>query len=176
MNAVSLAYSNTQMQQKEKSWNDDPFDLRGFVTGVTKVSNHASNFNNYVQELVYNYGKNVGDNYELNIDKLSSPCQFELTRLYIESIDREIEWACYGEDESINSSFLCAMLSMLSDSNPKTRDNFARVTTLNIFKYYKDVLQNVLNDACEEYFCNQMHEAGYRQERDMNHGDLIYKF
>ena len=91
MNALSLAYSNAQKQQ---SWIDDPFEFKGFVTGVTKISDHQRNLNDYLQELVYSYGKHIGDNYELDLNKLSTPCQLELARLYIESIDREIEWAC----------------------------------------------------------------------------------
>lgn len=175
MNALSLAYSNAQKQHQEPSWSDDPFDFKGFVTGVTKVSDHTRNLNDYTQELVYSYGKHIGDNYELDLDKLSSPCQLELARLYIESIDREIEWACYGSDQTLNSDFLCAMLAMLKDSNPKTRANFAQVTTRNILIYYKDTLQAILDTACQDFFCNEMSEAGYRAEQDMDHGDVVWR-
>lgn len=172
MNALSLAYSNAQ---KQSSWIDDPFETKGFVTGVTKMSDHVRNLNDYTQELVYSYGKHIGDNYELDLDKLSSPYQLELARLYIESIDREIEWACYGEDQTLNSDFLCAMLSMLKDSNPKTRANFAQVTTRNILTYYKDTLQEILDTACNDYYCNEMNQAGYRAEQDMDHGDVVWR-
>ena len=175
MNALSLAYFNTQKQQQESSWTDDPFGFRGLVTGVTKISDHQRNLNDYTQELVYSYAKHVGDNYELDLDKLSSPCQLELARLYIESIDRDIEWACYGEDQTLNSEFLCAMLAMLKDSTPHTRTNFAQVTTRNILAYYKETLQDLLDTACQDYFCNEMHEAGYRAEQDMDHGDVVWR-
>jgi hypothetical protein len=171
MNELSLAYSNAQ---KQPSWNDDPFNFNGIVTGVTKISDHQRNLNDYLQELVYSYGKHVGDNYELDLNKLSTPYQLELARLYIESIDREIEWAFYGEDQTLNSDFLCAMLAMFKDSNPKTRANFAQVTTRNILVYYKDTLQDILNTACEDYFCNEMHEAGYSSHQDMEHGDFVW--
>ena len=174
MNALSLAYSNAQKQHQEPSWSDDPFDFRGFVTGVTKVSDHVRNLNDYTQELVYSYAKHCGDHYELDLDKLSSPYQLELVRLYIESIDREIEWACYGDDQSINSDFLCAMLAMLKDSTPKTRANFAQVTTRNLLTYYKEALQNVLDEACHDLHCNEMNNAGYHQEQDMEHGDVVW--
>ncbi len=172
MNALSLAYFNTQ---KQTSWNDDPFGFHGLVTGVTKISDHQRNLNDYLQELVYSYGKHVGDNYELDLNKLSSPCQLELARLYIESIDREIEWACYGEDQTLNSDFLCAMLAMLKDSNPKTRAKFAQVTTVNVLKYYHETLQDLIDTACQDYYCNEMHEAGYRAEQDMDHGDIVWR-
>jgi len=174
MNALSLAYSTTQKQQQESSWSDDPFEYKGF-TGVTRLSEHTRNLNNYTDELVYSYGKHVGDNYELDLDKLSSPCQLELARLYIESIDREIEWACYGEDQTLNSDFLCAMLAMLKDSNPKTRAKFAQVTTVNVLKYYHNSLQEILNSACEDYFCKEMSEAGYHSNQDMDNGDIVWR-
>lgn len=172
MNALSLAYSNAQ---KQTSWNDDPFNFNGLVTGVTKISDHQRNLNDYLQELVYNYGKHIGDNYELDLNKISTPYQLELARLYIESIDREIEWACYGDDQTLNSDFLCAMLAMFKDSNPKTRAKFAQVTTVNVLKYYHQTLQDLIDTACQDFFCAQMSEAGYHADYDMEHGDLVWK-
>lgn len=172
MNALSLAYSNAQ---KQTSWSDDPFDLKGFVTGVTKLSDHQRNLNDYALDLVSCYAKFKDDHYELDLDMLSSPYQLELAQHYIESIDREIEWACYGDDESINSEFLCALLAMLKDSTPKTRLNFAQVTTRNILIYYKDKLNEILSDACDTFYNNEMHEAGYRCEQDMEHGDFVWR-
>lgn len=169
MNALSLAYSNAQ---KQTSWIDDPFDIKGFVTGVTKMSDHTRSLNDYALELVGSYAEFIGDQYELNLEKLSSPYQLELVRLYIESIDREIEWACYGEDQTINSDFLCAMLAMLHDSNPRTRAKFAQVTTVNLIAYYKEALQDILDTACHDLHCAEMDNAGYHQEQDMEHGDF----
>lgn len=175
MNALSLAHFNTQNQQEETSWSDDPFGFKGLVTGVTKISDHQRNLDNFIQELVGSYGVYCQDHYELSLDKLSSPYQLELAALYIESIDREIEWACYGEDQTLNSEFLCALLSMLKDSTPKTRTNFAQVTTRNILVYYKESLQNLLDIGCDVYFNNEMHEAGYHAEQDMEHGDVLWR-
>jgi hypothetical protein len=174
MNALSLAYSNAQKQHQEPSWSDDPFDIKGFVTGVTKISDHQRNLRDYALEMVASFGKFKGDHYELNLDMLSSPYQLEFARLYIESIDREIEWACYGDDQTLNSDFLCAMLAMLKDSNPKTRAKFAQVTTVNVLKYYHQSLQELINTACQDFFCNEMHEAGYRADYDQEHGDVVW--
>jgi len=172
MNVISLAHARAQNQ--ETSWSDDPFDLKGFVTGVTKVSSHERNLRDYALDLVGSYAKFKDDQYELTLDMLSSPYQLEFAALYIESIDREIEWACYGDDQTLNSDFLCALLAMLKDSNPKTRLKFAQVTTVNVLKYYKDTLQEILDNACEEFYNNEMHEAGYRCEQDMEHGDVVW--
>lgn len=173
MNVVSLSHNYAKKQIKP-SWNDDPFDLKGAFAGVAKMS-YERNLDDFIQELVSSYGVHCQDHYELFLDKLSSPYQLELAALYIESIDREIEWACYGEDQTLNSDFLCALLSMLKDSTPKTRANFAQVTTRNILIYYKDTLQNLLDIGCEAYFNNEMHEAGYRAEQDMEHGDVVWR-
>jgi len=171
MNALSLAYSNAQ---KQESWSDDPFDIKGFVTGVTKILDHERNLRDYALEMVANFGKFKSDHYELNLDMLSTSYQLEFARLYIESIDREIEWACYGDDQTLNSDFLCAMLAMLKDSNPKTRAKFAQVTTVNILTYYKDTLNNLLDTACEDFYNNEMENAGYQCNQDMEHGDFYW--
>lgn len=174
MNALSLAYSNAQKQHQESSWSDDPFDIKGLVTGVTRVSSHKRNLEDYALDMVSSYAKFKDDHYELSLDMLSSPYQLEFARLYIESIDREIEWACYGEDQTLNSNFLCALLAMLKDSNAQTRAKFAQVTTGNVLAYYKETLQNILDEACDSYYTNQMHEAGYRCEQDLDHGDFVW--
>lgn len=175
MNVISLARTRARNQHQEPSRSDDPFDFNGIVTGVTKVSIHIRTLNEYTQELVCSHGEFVSGQYELNLEKLSSPYQLELARLYIESIDREIEWACYGDDQTLNSDFLCAMLAMLKESNPETRDHFADVTTRNILIYYKEALQGLLNTACQDYYNNEMHEAGYHCEQDMEHGDFHWR-
>ena len=171
MNRLSLAYCNAQ---KQSSWIDDPFDLKGFVTGVTPLSNQNS-LENYAIDLVSSYGEFIGDNYELNFEKLSSPYQFELARLYIESIDREIEMACYGDNPDLNSDFLCAMLVMLKDNSPKSRANFAQITLKNIVIYYKETLQEILDNAASNLYRNEMNSAGYHCEQDMDHGDVVWR-
>ena len=82
MNVLSLAYFNKQ-KQSTPSWMDDPFDL-GYVTGVTKVSDHKRNLDNYALDMVGSFGKFKDDHYELDLDMLSSPYQLEFAQLYIE--------------------------------------------------------------------------------------------
>jgi hypothetical protein len=168
MNALSLAYFNPE-KQTAPTWMDDPFNW-GNVTGVTPLS-HKRTVEDYALELVSKYGEFIGNQFELDLEKVSSPYQLELVRLYIESIDREIEWACYGEDQSINSDFLCAMLAMLKDYNPQTRANFAQVTTRNLIAYYKDSLQEIIDTACSDLYFREINESGY-QSQDMQHGDV----
>lgn len=171
MNARSLSHNYVQKQQS--SWNGDPFGLEGLVTGVTPLS-HQRSLEDYAQELVSSYAEFIGNQYELHLEKLSAPLQFELARLYIESIDREIEWACYGDDQTLNSDFLCALLAMLKSDNPKTRANFAKVTSENVVIYYAKTLQEILNCACDEYYGNEMNEQGYHAQQDRDSGDVIW--
>jgi hypothetical protein len=173
MNNLSLSQKYKQIQH-DSSWIDDVFK---FVTYETKEMNsmgHQRNLEYFIQEIISKYGIHCYDHYELYLDNLPSYEQEELVRLYIESIDREIECAFYGEDQSINSDFLCAMLAMLQDSNHKTQANFAQVTTRNILAYYKTTLQYLLDKGCELYFTNEMHAAGYRAEYDQEHGDVVW--
>lgn len=172
MNKSSVAHAVAQ-NQPVSSWSDDPFNLKGAFAGVANMS-HERNLDDFIQELVGSYGVYKDDHYDLDLEKLSSPYQLELARLYIESIDREIEWACYGDDQSLNSEFLCALLAMLKDSTPKTRAKFAQVTTRNILIYYKETLQNLLDIGCDVYFNNEMNEAGYRADYDPEHGDVVW--
>ena len=175
MIANSITRINAKNQQS--SWTDDPFDLKGmkgFVTGVKPLSNQRR-LEDYAQELVSNYGEFINNQYELNLEKISSPYQLELVKLYIETIDREIDWACYGKDQSINSSFLCAMLDMLENPNPTTQANFAHVTACNLIDYYKESLQHVLDTACHDLHCNEMNNNNYYQDQDLQNGEYIWR-
>lgn len=171
MNILSLSQYTIQNQPL---WIDDPLDVNSFVTGVTPLSSQDSLID-YAMELVSSYASFYEDHYKLDLDMLSSPLQFEFSRLYIESIDREIEWACYGEDQSLNSDFICAILALLKDVTPETQTNFAQITIRNILIYYKDTLQKILDTACEDYFCNEMRESGYYAEQEMDNGDVIWR-
>lgn len=172
MNERSLTHNVIKNQQRP-SWIDDPFDLKGFVTGVTPLT-YQKSLEEFALELVNSYAEFIGNQYELNLDRISSPYQLELVRLYIESIDREIEWACYGNDQSINSEFLCAMLAMLKNSTPHTRTAFAQVTTRNLIEYYKDELQKILDTACHDLHCAEMNESGYYSTQCQNDGEYYW--
>lgn len=174
MNELSLTHSYNQNQHQTTSWIDGPFSSEGFVAGVTKVSNHIRNLNDYTQDLVSSYATYHKDHYELTLDMLSFPCQSELARLYIESIDREIEWACYGDDQTLNSDFLCAMLAMFKDNTSKTREKFAQVTSRNILIYYKNTLNELLQEACDDFYCNEMENASYRADIYEDYGVVAW--
>lgn len=173
MNRQSVAHSYVQNQQPS-SWIDDPFQLGTHAFKGLKPMSHKRNLDDFVQELVASYGIYCQDHYDLSLDMLTEEEQDSLVHLYIESIDREIEWACYGEDESINSDFLCAMLSMLKNNNEETRENFAVITRRNLLAYYKKSLEELLHEGCDLYFRNEMHEAGYRADYDQEHGDVVW--
>ncbi len=168
MNKQSVAYSDNQKQQ----WMNDPFQL-GTLQGLKPVSN-ATNLSGYLLGLVISHARCHGDHYELHVNALPEDAQNELARLYIESIDREIEWACYGDDESINSDFLCAILAMLKDDSQEARDYFAEVTRKNILVYYKDALNELLDKTCDEYLNDSMNEQGLYAHQDKDHGDVVW--
>lgn len=165
MNLNSVAHSYVQNQQPS-SWIDDPFQLgtRAFQ-GLGTMSNEQS-LSDYTAQLVSQYAKYSHDQYDLNVDMLPEEEQNTLAKLYIESIDREIEWACYGADASINSDFLCALLAMLKDDNAVTRERFAEVTRNNIITYYKPTLNDILVTACDN-FLYMMHEQAYYYNQDL---------
>ena len=173
MNKQSVAHSYVQNQQPS-SWIDDPFQLGTHAFKGLKPMNHKQELCNYADELVGQYAKYSDDQYELTLYMLPEDDQNELVRWYIESIDREIEWACYGDDESINSSFLCALISMLKDDSKESRDNFAEVTRKNILIHYKDTLNELLATACDNYLHLQMNEQGLYPSQDMDNGDVVW--
>lgn len=162
------------LRKKSEEIRNDPFDLGNTVKGLTYL-NHEKNLSIYALQLVGQYAKYSHDQYELSLEMLPEEDQNELSRLYIESIDREIEWACYGEDQSINSSFLCALLSLLKNDNEETREKFAEITRKNVLTYYKNTLQEILDNACHEYYFNEMNESGYHSQYDSDNGDLVWR-
>ncbi len=173
MNTNSLSHNYVQNQQPS-SWIDDMFHIGTFADKGRQRMSNKKQLSEYSEELVAQYAKYNGDHYELTLNMLSDDDQNELVRWYIESIDREIEWACYGSDESINSEFLCAMISMFKDDNAVTRARFAEVTRNNILVYYKNNLNELLVTACDNFYRMQMNEAGYQSSYDQDNGDVVW--
>lgn len=171
MSIISLAH-DYDTNQSYPSRNDDPFDLKGYK-GVFAVTQKCS-LDDYAQDLVAGYGKYINGQYELNIEMLPEDDQNELARLYIESLDREIEGACYGLDDSINSNFICSLLAMLNDDNKATRERFAQITRHNIIAYYQESLNEILLIACDSYLHNSMNEQGLYASYDSDHGDIVW--
>lgn len=143
MNKISLSHV-TMPNQQQSSRNGD------FYAGSAYM-NHEKNLYQFCQCLVSVHNQNYDPRLELDIDMLSDEEQNKLALLYIESLEREIEWACYGEDESINSSFLCALLAMLQNNTDETRENFAEITRKNVLIYYKKSLDEMLSNAMGIY-------------------------
>ncbi len=153
---------------------DDPFDLKGAFAGGNNMD-HQRNLDDFAQQLVANYARYNCEQYELHLEMLSDDDQAELARFYLESIDREIESACYGDDDSLNSDFLCALLAMLKNDCRETRETFAQTTRKNILIYYRSTLNEILANACESYLHCSMNEQGYYANYDEWHGDVIWK-
>lgn len=129
---------------------------------------------NYAQQLVSTYANYKTDQYQLNLSDLPEDAQYELARLYIEVTDRETSECVYGNDLSINNEYTCALLNMLNNDCQETREHFAEVTLKNVVTYYKKSLQEVIDDACNEYL-NAMHnEAGYYAHRDQDNGEVYW--
>lgn len=175
MNLNSVAHTYVQ-NQSTPSWIDDPFDLKGqfdFVKGVTMVS-HEKRLQDYAQELVALRGKYECDQYYLDLTLLTDEEQNELARLYIEATDRETNECIYGDDFTINSEFNCALLALLQNDTSENRDRFAEVTRNNVITYYRKSLDEVLDQACHDYLCAQMNEAGYYAHQDRESGEVIW--
>jgi hypothetical protein len=174
MNELSLAYSTAQKQDR-LSTIDDPFYLKNNFKGVKNVkTNNNRSLSDYAEELVATYGVYKDDQYTLVLDMLSDEEQNELTRLYLESIDRDTSECIYGDEFSINNLFTCALLSMLANNCLSTRERFAQVTQTNIRIYFKKSLNDVLSRACVSYYHLQMNEHGYHAHTDLEHGDVVW--
>ena len=168
----NLARSYTKNQQPS-SWTDDPFDLKGQFTGV-KPLNHKQQLSHYAQELVADYGKYNYDYCKLNLLDLSTDNQNELLRLYIETTGRELTESVNGDDFSINNNFTSALLLMLHNDCQETREHFAEVTRRNLLTYYKQSLQDVLDEACHDYWCALNAEQGYYSQQDSESGEIFW--
>lgn len=171
MNKATLTHIELP-NQPEPSWLDGMYD--GTYANGHVMSNEQL-LDDYTDELVLTRAHHQHNEYTLTLDMLTEDEQHELARLYIESIDREIEWACYGEDQTLNSDFLCALLSMLKDNNDETRQRFAEITQQNVLVYYKKTLNALLQDACNRVLHNQMHHLGYYPSRDTEHDEIIWR-
>lgn len=142
------------------------------VKGLTM--NHERNLSNYAEELVSDYAKFKNDEYELFLSDLPESEQNELVRLYIEYTGRDLVECVNGNDFAIDNEYTCALLSMLKHDSQRNREKFAEVTRKNTILYFEKNLQEVLNDACHNYFNNRMNEEGYYANQDMQHGDIYW--
>lgn len=169
-NDYELPISSNRSEQIRK----DPFDLGDTFKGLLSV-NHKRNLSNYAEQLVTLYAKYQNDHYELYLDMLPDSEQNEIARLYIESTDRETSECVYGNDFSIENEYTCALLAMLQDDSKENRAKFAEVTRKNILTYYKESLQEIIDNACETFFYNMMDDRGYHAQTDMEHGDVVWR-
>ncbi len=170
MNMSNLAYNN---QEKQPSWIDDPFDLKGTITGVNVMS-HKQRLSAFAEELVYQYGKHDGEQYSLNLLNISSHDLNELTRLYMESTNRETSECVHGTDFSNDNKYTCALLAMLQNDCKETREDFAAITRINTIIYYSISLQKLLNEACHDLVCNLQNESGFHSYQDKDSGDICW--
>lgn len=169
-NDYDISSSRTKLEEIK----NDPFGLGHHVKGLTNL-NHERNLSNYAEDLVSQYAKYTSDQYELNLDMLPEHEQHEIARLYIEFTDREITDCVNGDDFSINNDYTCALLSMLKHNSKENRDKFAQITMRNILVYYKESIQQVLDDACHCVQENEMEDQGFYPHTDMEHGDVVWR-
>ncbi len=66
------------------------------------------------------------------------------------------------------------MLAMLKLNTKESREEFAETTRRNLLAYYKKTLEDLLQKGCELYFTNEMHEADYRADYDLENGDVVW--
>ncbi len=170
MNASSLYQSNYKNQQ-HSSRNDDKSTFA--VKGLTKMS-HNRKLSDYAEELVATYAKFSGDTYNLSLDMIPSEERNELARLYIESTNREVNDCVYGNDFSIEGNYTCALLAMLQNDCPETRQAFAEVTLQNIITYYDKQLNEVLEDACVAYYHLINNEQGLYAQLCNESGEVYW--
>lgn len=163
MNRQRLAFVNIENQQVS-SRNDDPFGLSAdFIKGMTYMS-HEKRLNNCIEELVSTYAVYDEDRFTLDLSDLPDDEQSELARLYIEFTGREIEECVNGEDMSIDSPYICALLDVLTGNSVANCVKFSDIVRQNIVTYYKTSLQALLDEACDEYLVILEEE---RREQDL---------
>jgi len=171
MNKSIVTHNNLKNQS---SWNDDPFDLPWSVNGVTSLS-HVRDLHFYAQELVLQYGKFESECYNVTFSQLPEYAQKELSRLYLEYIDRDWSDCLNGNDYSIDNDFTCALLAMLKNDCQRTRQAFAEIACKNIIVHFEKDLQKILDDACHDCLEGSMNENGYRAVQSRESGDVEWR-
>jgi hypothetical protein len=133
------------------------------------------NFSNYLHDLVMDNAKYDGDVYNLTLDDLDEADQTKLASLYLETIDRDVTECVWGNDFTGNSDYVCALLKMLSDPSNENRENFSNLVCKNVLIYFKDSLQESIDESCNDYLHDEKNENGFYAYTDKNHGDVIWR-
>lgn len=166
-------YEASSFRSLNEEIKNDPFGLGNTVKGLANMS-HKKNLCDFAQELVANYAKYSCDHYELPLHMVPEYELNELVRLYIESTDREVNECIYGNDFSIENDFTCALLAMLQNDCRDTREKFAEITRKNTILYYEKSLQEILDEACNDYLHSMMNEQGYYARQDADNPEIVW--
>lgn len=119
---------------------------------------YQKELNSILSNLVCDYAEYNSDSYYLSLNDLPSDEQGKLAAAYLETIDRDIADCVYGNDLSENSNYVCALLKMLKDPSKENKDNFSTIVNNNILVYFKEELQGLINEACNDYYFERMNE------------------
>lgn len=127
----------------------------------------------YLEELVDGYAKFKYGEFELKLQDLPESCQKELIGLYIEWSGRDLS-ECLYDAEDINNNFICALLGLLAKDTLKSRESIVEIMLGNLTQFYKNDLNDLLDQGCNDYRHQMEEENGNYLRYDMEHGDLIW--
>lgn len=123
------------------------------------------NLKRYLHELIESYAEFTGDTYTLSLSSLHDDEQGRLAMIYM---------AANGLDSyEFLMGFESSLFSMLEDDNIDTREDFARLVKKKIIAYYTNTLQDLINDACNDYLHEEYNAKGLYAKRTSN-GDLYW--
>ena len=128
----------------------------------------------HINSLVSDYAIFNGNNYELFFDNLSDTDQGDSVKYYLETIDRDINEAIYNDDFDINNDLTVNLLQILSSNSKEDKIKFAEVARENTIKYFKNDLQELITEACQEYQDNRYDEHGYTAHQAQDNGETIW--
>ena len=136
--------------------------------------NHNKNLHTYVENLVSDYSTYDGSTYNLFFHDLPTEEQGELARLYLETTDRETTECVHGNDFSIDNNYTCALLALLKEDTQENKERFAEVTRNNVITHYEDILQKIINQACNNYLHTDKSEQGLSARHCPDNGEIYF--
>ncbi len=111
--------------------------------------NHYQRLISYINELVRDKAERTDDGWSLSFNDLTDDEQGELIVLQLEEDDRDT-YDCFHQADQYakDDEITCALIKLLRDNNPDTREDFAEAVRKQSIARYQNKLQELIDDSC----------------------------
>lgn len=134
------------------------------------MNNNYSSLVRATDNVIRDYATYCKDDQQktLSFDSLSLYDQSNLSRAYIEWIDRDVYECFFNPTQNMQEDEVtCALLSLLKDPTKENKDNLSELILCRAASAYRNQIQELIDERCAVLTADDMEEHGlYRVQID----------